>query len=187
MPQQPATTRRKLEGIGESSGHVQSWPPDSANAICDPEESEPRQDSPTVRAFLLGRRTFTPPAGAKLSGVPGKPLPRPAPENALAMDSLCQKFQDRRTPGRIAAHSRWKSEPHRQSATQPARDGARPPRPHPRGRRIYVISGILTVADMFAEQAAYFASLTGPSEPQVLLDISLRHGVHPVEGPPLTR
>ena len=38
---------------------------------------------------------------------------------------------------------------------------------------IYVISGTLT--------------LTGPPDPEVLLDISVRHGVHPVEGPPLTR
>lgn len=42
-----------------------------------------------------------------------------------------------------------------------------------------------SVADMFAEQAAYFASLVGPPDPHELLDISLRHGVHPVEGPPL--
>ena len=43
-----------------------------------------------------------------------------------------------------------------------------------------------TLAEMFAEQAAYFASLNGPPDPEVLLDISLRHGVRPVEGPPLT-
>ena len=43
------------------------------------------------------------------------------------------------------------------------------------------------LAEMFAEQAAYFASLTGAPNPEVLLDISLRHGVHPVEGPSLER
>jgi len=43
------------------------------------------------------------------------------------------------------------------------------------------------LAKMFAEQDAYFAGLTGAPDPEVLLDISLRHGVHPVQGPPLTR
>lgn len=43
------------------------------------------------------------------------------------------------------------------------------------------------LARMFAEQDAYFASLTGPPDPAVLLEIGLRHGVHRVEGPPLTR
>jgi mannose-6-phosphate isomerase-like protein (cupin superfamily) len=38
---------------------------------------------------------------------------------------------------------------------------------------------------MFHEQAEYFASLQGPPDPEVLLDISLRYGVRPVEGPPL--
>ena len=40
---------------------------------------------------------------------------------------------------------------------------------------------------MFREQADYFASLHGPPDPAVLLDISLRYGVRPVEGPPLVR
>ncbi len=43
----------------------------------------------------------------------------------------------------------------------------------------------LGLAEMFAEQASYFASLVGPPDPDVLLDISVRHGVHPVDGPPL--
>ena len=38
---------------------------------------------------------------------------------------------------------------------------------------------------MFREQAEYFASLQGPPDPEVLLEISLRYGVRPVEGPPL--
>jgi mannose-6-phosphate isomerase-like protein (cupin superfamily) len=38
---------------------------------------------------------------------------------------------------------------------------------------------------MFHEQAEYFASLQGPPDPEVLLEISLRYGVRPVEGPPL--
>ena len=38
---------------------------------------------------------------------------------------------------------------------------------------------------MFREQAEYFASLTGPPDPEVLLEISLRYGVRPVQGPPL--
>lgn len=38
---------------------------------------------------------------------------------------------------------------------------------------------------MFHEQAEYFASLQGAPDPAVLLDISLRYGVRPVEGPPL--
>ena len=42
------------------------------------------------------------------------------------------------------------------------------------------------LAEMFAEQNAYFSDLNGPPDPAVLLDISLRHGVHPVDGPPLT-
>ena len=42
-----------------------------------------------------------------------------------------------------------------------------------------------TLADMFQEQADYFASLQGPPDPEVLLEIALRHGVRPVEGPPL--
>jgi hypothetical protein len=43
------------------------------------------------------------------------------------------------------------------------------------------------LAEMFAEQDANFARLTGPPDPEALLDISLRHGVHPVGGPRLTR
>ena len=39
---------------------------------------------------------------------------------------------------------------------------------------------------MFHEQAEYFASLQGPPDPEMLLEISLRYGVRPVEGPPLT-
>lgn len=38
---------------------------------------------------------------------------------------------------------------------------------------------------MFREQADYFASLQGPPDPEVLLEISLRYGVRPVDGPPL--
>lgn len=41
------------------------------------------------------------------------------------------------------------------------------------------------LAEMFREQADYFASLEGPPDSAVLLEISVRHGVHPVEGPPL--
>ena len=38
---------------------------------------------------------------------------------------------------------------------------------------------------MFREQAEYFASLQGPPDPEVLLEISLQIRVRPVEGPPL--
>lgn len=38
---------------------------------------------------------------------------------------------------------------------------------------------------MFREQGEYFAGLQGPPDPAVLLEISLRYGVRPVEGPPL--
>lgn len=41
------------------------------------------------------------------------------------------------------------------------------------------------LAGMFREQSEYFSSLQGPPDPEVLLDISLRYGVRPVEGPPL--
>lgn len=38
---------------------------------------------------------------------------------------------------------------------------------------------------MFREQVDYFESLNGPPDPAVLLEISLRWGVHPVGGPPI--
>ena len=38
---------------------------------------------------------------------------------------------------------------------------------------------------MFRDQGEYFAGLQGPPDPAVLLEISLRYGVRPVEGPPL--
>lgn len=38
---------------------------------------------------------------------------------------------------------------------------------------------------MFREQADYFGSLKGPPDPAALLQISLRYGVHPVDGPPI--
>ncbi|MGQ0842738.1 MAG: cupin domain-containing protein [Sporichthyaceae bacterium] len=44
-----------------------------------------------------------------------------------------------------------------------------------------------TLGRMFAEQEAYFASLTGPPDPTVLAEIGARYGVHRVDGPPLTR
>ncbi len=41
--------------------------------------------------------------------------------------------------------------------------------------------------DMFREQAVYFASLEdGPPDPEVLMQLSLRFGVLPVEGPAFT-
>ena len=39
--------------------------------------------------------------------------------------------------------------------------------------------------DMFREQAAYFESLSGPPEHAVLMELSARYGVYPVDGPPL--
>ena len=38
---------------------------------------------------------------------------------------------------------------------------------------------------MCREQADYFASLQGPPDPEALLEIGLRYGVRPVDGPPL--
>jgi mannose-6-phosphate isomerase-like protein (cupin superfamily) len=48
--------------------------------------------------------------------------------------------------------------------------------------------GIITPAgleEFFREQAGYFASLTGPPDNDVLVAMSARYGVLPVEGPPL--
>lgn len=39
--------------------------------------------------------------------------------------------------------------------------------------------------DFFREQAAYFESLQGPPDHQVLMDLSARYGVYPVDGTPL--
>lgn len=39
--------------------------------------------------------------------------------------------------------------------------------------------------DMFHEQAEYFATLQGPPDNDVLMELSARYGVYPVEGPPL--
>jgi hypothetical protein len=40
---------------------------------------------------------------------------------------------------------------------------------------------------MFHEQAAYFATLNGPPDHDFLMALSARYGVHPVDGPPLSR
>lgn len=40
---------------------------------------------------------------------------------------------------------------------------------------------------MFREQADYFESLQRPPDPAALLEISLRYGVHPVDGPPIAK
>lgn len=39
--------------------------------------------------------------------------------------------------------------------------------------------------DMFLEQAAYFEALQGPPDQEVLMALSARYGVYPVDGPPL--
>lgn len=39
--------------------------------------------------------------------------------------------------------------------------------------------------DMFREQAEYFATLQGLPDNDVLMELSARYGVYPVEGPPL--
>lgn len=39
--------------------------------------------------------------------------------------------------------------------------------------------------DMFREQAEYFGALQGPPDNDVLMELSARYGVYPVEGPPL--
>jgi hypothetical protein len=41
------------------------------------------------------------------------------------------------------------------------------------------------LTNMFREQAEYLSSLQGPPDPAVLLELSTRYGVHPVDGPPL--
>jgi mannose-6-phosphate isomerase-like protein (cupin superfamily) len=49
--------------------------------------------------------------------------------------------------------------------------------------------GVITpsgLEGMFAEQADYFSQLQGPPDPEVLTAISLKYGVQPVDGPPLT-
>jgi len=38
---------------------------------------------------------------------------------------------------------------------------------------------------MFREQATYFESLQGPPDTKVLMALSARYGVYPVEGSPL--
>lgn len=43
------------------------------------------------------------------------------------------------------------------------------------------------LSGMFREQADYFASLQGPPDPAVLLEIGLRYGVHPVDGAPIAQ
>ncbi len=48
--------------------------------------------------------------------------------------------------------------------------------------------GVITPAgidDFFAEQAAYFAGLTGAPDVATLHAMSARYGIHPVDGPPL--
>lgn len=41
--------------------------------------------------------------------------------------------------------------------------------------------------DMFREQTEYFGNLVGAPDPEVLMELSARFGVFPVDGPPLTR
>ena len=51
--------------------------------------------------------------------------------------------------------------------------------------RTLAVFNSTTLAQMFTEQADYLANLHGPPDPDVLLEISLRYGVVPVNGPPL--
>ena len=46
-----------------------------------------------------------------------------------------------------------------------------------------VLFNSLTLAQMFAEQAEYRASVDGPPHPEVLTEISRRYGVEPLGGP----